>query len=173
MTNKICFGVASIFAVDSARCRACPDCDQCLVACYKELVGFGFEKLAARHKMLMDVKRIKVRASKSDVPQGDTFSEQAKEFGAMLEERKVISKGWVDPYLVDAPMDFRVVCEFLRSHRRSTAKKVANRLADVHSYMPNAKQDSIRLASIMIQVLILYEIIKYNDKTNSIVWILK
>lgn len=176
--NK-CFGVPSMFSVDSKFCKACPEFKRCCAECHDELMQIkelgDLSKAIAKHEAAM-VKMGLLESKTYTVPRKTkktTMKLDAAE-EALLAELQL--KGVLDQYnmltgdLSLAPAPFALVVDGLKTFEKMSSSAIVQSLC---YKLEMSKEDAIREATHCVRVLASLKIVKVtSNKANQvIVWL--
>lgn len=159
-----CFGVYSLFSIDSKHCHACPKLKDCMTACYNELTNLSklgsVKPLLKKHIALM--KKFEVEGAKDIKSERQTTSKEVAQLSNELEKGGLIKMGRVAEDLSSAPQYFSLGVGYLRSLKETTDEKFVRHIKDRLTDTIGVNKDSaaMGLAAIVVQTLNKYKIIK-------------
>lgn len=171
MTNaNPCYGLYSAFAIDSEKCKQCPQMKNCAVEAYTELALLtGVDrKLVA--KLVKKHRGILSKIGVTDIPDLNVAeatvdpNKVLKDYVAMLSAKGIMRENFIATDLTEAPETFRAVVEILRLRGSTTQSSI---LAHVKATTADT-QDQIANTALALQALQYCNLVKQNK--SSIKW---
>ena len=171
---NVCFGLASVFAMDSKTCKECKQQKDCAVAVFKELEKFShsldLKAAINRHKKFMEANKLLVKETfyvPEPVEKPQNGTDAVAEFGEWLKQQSLVGEGVIaeDKVLEEnTPAFFFETVKYLRLAEKATPEQVVNNIKYKMSEAEKAKVDPTQLASLSVQILHDNKIIQVTDK---------